>query len=191
MANELDVIRAINESTVNRRIPRLKEGVNPRDFTVTTQSNGSIEVASMLDGRRISKVYYDYTKTQAVAEFTKYLNKLKANGLKESRRSMDETRDVGSRASLRAVVKALGKEIGSPEILNWDWHEPDQLGISGKVKGKILDNSGAGSELVLVIYKDGRPKFQVNLATLLQLAINPKSEGVRIGWDDIPMGEGE
>ncbi len=35
--------------------------------------NRSYEISDIISGRRISKVYYGYTKAEAIAEFTAYV----------------------------------------------------------------------------------------------------------------------
>ena len=55
-----------------------------------------------------------------------------------------------------------------------DMHEPDESGITAKVRGKILDNAfgeGDSNELVVVLKNfDTKKTFEINLASLIALA---------------------
>lgn len=80
---------------------------------------------------------------------------------------------------------ALAKELG----VRRDWHEPDEREVTAEVRGKSFDNAGfwgirdeadmlarsghSGAlavEQYVVLYQDGQPVAEVNLATLFAFA---------------------
>lgn len=73
-------------------------------------------------------------------------------------------------------IKQFSKDHG----MRNDWHEPDEQGIEARVFGASFDNAGfwgvdstfpdVGKEMYVVLYKDGEPIAEANLATLFALA---------------------
>lgn len=51
-----------------------------------------------------------------------------------------------------------------------DWHEPDEQGITVQITGKTFDNANVEGEILVLLLKDGEPKYVVNLATLFAIA---------------------
>lgn len=49
-------------------------------------------------------------------------------------------------------------------------HEPDEQDMTAVVYGKDFDNTGAGNELMVYLYKNGKEVNRINLATLIALA---------------------
>jgi len=75
---------------------------------------------------------------------------------------LTEAKYINTRQQLRSLARTLG--------VRDSWHEPDEQGLTAKVKGKTFDNAGTPGEMVLIVYKDGSPIFAVNIATLLAFA---------------------
>jgi hypothetical protein len=101
--------------------------------------------------------------------------------LTERQAHMTEIQRIGKRDDLVALANKLG-------VLP-DWHEPDNQEVTAEVRGKSFDNAGfwgikhevdflarhgaRGSEAVemyVVLYQDGEPVAEVNLATLFAFA---------------------
>jgi hypothetical protein len=90
---------------------------------------------------------------------------------------------INDRNQLRAIARRLGV---SP-----DWHEPDQQDITARVHGDNLDNAGfwgrredgatlstfgdGQQELWVELFQNGEPAAEINLATLLAWAAEPKT----------------
>lgn len=82
------------------------------------------------------------------------------------------------RITRRAELLALAKELG----VNADWHEPDNQDVEAAVLGSNFDNCGTWGpgcdvpesasyrELSVMLYQDGTPVAEVNLATLFAWA---------------------
>lgn len=51
-----------------------------------------------------------------------------------------------------------------------DWHEPDEQRITALVTGGKFDNAGVRGEMEVLVMKEGKPVFAVNLATLFAFA---------------------
>ena len=78
----------------------------------------------------------------------------------------------------------LAKQLG---VRN-DWHEPDEQDLTADVFGKKFDNAGFygldcmipdnQKEMYVVLYKQGKPVGEINLATLFAFACDTYS-----GWD--------
>ncbi len=63
-------------------------------------------------------------------------------------------------------LKELAKQIG---VRN-DWHEPDEQDVDARVEiGTGFDNA-CGSDMSVIISKDGVDVFKINLATLFAFA---------------------
>lgn len=68
------------------------------------------------------------------------------------------------------------KELADKLGLRDDWHEPDEEGISVMILGTVFDNAGTGSEIRVVVMKNGKPEFAISLATLFALATGYNGE---------------
>lgn len=70
---------------------------------------------------------------------------------------------IRDHSEMPAMAAALGVRA--------DWHEPDEQGVHAQVTGGGFDNSGHVTlEQMVIIYLEGMPAYQVNLATLLSWA---------------------
>jgi hypothetical protein len=88
---------------------------------------------------------------------------------------------INTRDDLVKLAKVLG--------VSRDWHEPDEQEVTAEVRGKSFDNAGFGSlqdeiemltrhgargseavEMYVILYQDGQPAAEVNLATLFAWA---------------------
>lgn len=87
--------------------------------------------------------------------------------------SQAEPEGIHSPGDLMALARTLG--------VSADWHEPDNSGVSARIRGNHLDNAmgsrmadvgpdNQSGEYNIVIQKDGRDRAVVNLATLLSWA---------------------
>ena len=66
----------------------------------------------------------------------------------------------------RREVASLARRLGMRE----DWHEPDEQGVTVEVRGSKFDNAGVGDEFTVILWQEGKPIAEINLATLLAFA---------------------
>lgn len=84
-----------------------------------------------------------------------------------------------SQAEVEAINLPIDLKVLANELrVRTDWHEPDEQGVSVRIRGNHLDNAmgsrmadvgpdNQSGEFNIVIQKDGRDRAVVNLATLL------------------------
>jgi hypothetical protein len=91
----------------------------------------------------------------------------------------------------RIITRAELVELARELKMRPDWHEPDEQEVTAKVRGGSFDNAGSWGEgdflawtgmygarprleesleLWVILYQDGQPVAEVNLATLFAWA---------------------
>jgi hypothetical protein len=101
-----------------------------KDVSATKQRNGSWEVAAIVDNHRKSKVYYGYSKREAISEFVREVNKGSKNIVSDDARDAAAGRtrraqDDATIARAAATVQRQPHPFGHPSILRGGARGPE------------------------------------------------------------------